>query len=236
MTLQRSQRLFVILSAFLITNAVIAEVVAPKSFSFFGRIMSSGVLMWPFVFIMTDLINEYFGRKSVRFATYVGMGMIAYLFFIVTLNTMVPAEPGSWLNDATFNRVFGSSLWIIAGSITAFLVSQLVDVLIFHAIRKRTQHRLLWLRATGSTIVSQLIDSFVVLFISYYLSGFKPFGETMEIALNEYVYKFLIAVAATPLIYLGHYVIDRYLGAELSQRLQRHSDKSLIPPDGPPIA
>ncbi|PIR20238.1 MAG: hypothetical protein COV45_06705 [Deltaproteobacteria bacterium CG11_big_fil_rev_8_21_14_0_20_47_16] len=236
MSFNKSQRLFVILVAFLITNAVVAEVVSPKSFSIFGRVMSSGVIMWPFVFIMTDLINEYFGKKSVRFATYVAMSMIAYLFFIVTVTTQIPAEPSSWINDLMFNRVFGSSLWIIAGSITAFLLSQLIDVTVFHAIRKRTRHRFLWLRATGSTIVSQLVDSFVVLFISYYLSGFKPFGETMAMAFNEYIYKFLIAVAVTPLVYLGHYAIDRYLGPELSLHLQQHSDKSRIPPDGPPIA
>ncbi len=235
MTLSRSQKLYFVLGSLFIADTLIAEVVAPKSILIFGRMMSSGVLLWPIVFILTDLINEYYGRKGVKFITYVGMGMIAYLFMAVSVNGWIPAEPNSWVSDSMFQRVFGSSLWIMGGSITAFLLSQLVDVTVFHYIRRRTKTRFLWLRATGSTVVSQFIDTFVVLFIAFYLSGFKPLDVTMTMALNQYVYKFVIAVAATPLVYAGHYAIDRYLGAEASHRMIESHENEPMPP-GPPIA
>lgn len=235
MTLTRSQKLYFIMGALFIADALIAEVVAPKSIMIFGRVMSSGVLMWPIVFILTDLINEYYGRNGVRFITFVGMGLIAYLFVAITVNGWIPAEPGSWVSDAMFNRVFGSSLWIMGGSIAAFMVSQLVDVTVFHLIRRRTRTRFLWLRATGSTVVSQFIDTFVVLFIAFYLSGFKPLDETMAMAINQYVYKFGIAILATPLVYAGHSMIDRYLGDEASHRMIESHLQDAIPP-APPIA
>lgn len=235
MTFTRSQKLFFIMGALFIADALIAEVVAPKSIMVFGRVMSSGVLMWPLVFILTDLINEYYGRNGVKFITFVGMGLIAYLFLAVSVNGWIPAEPGSWVNDAMYQRVFGSSLWIMGGSIAAFMVSQLVDVTVFHFIRRRTRSRFLWLRATGSTVVSQFIDTFVVLFIAFYLSGFKPLNETMGMAINQYVYKFGIAILATPLVYAGHYLIDRYLGDEVSHRMiASHTQDAM--PSAPPIA
>lgn len=235
MTLTRSQKLYFILGALFITDVLIGEVVAPKTITVFGAVMSSGVLMWPFVFILTDLINEYFGRRGVRFITFVGMGMIGYLFAAISFNAWIPAEPGSWISDAVFQRVFGASLWVMGGSITAFLLSQLVDVTIFHFIRRRTHARFLWLRATGSTVVSQFIDTATVVFITFYLSGFKSFGETQDIIMNQYVYKFLIALLATPLVYAGHYLINRYLGeAEARRMIEAHSADAV--PPGPPIA
>lgn len=231
----RSQKLYFIMGSLFIADTLIAEVVAPKSILVFGHLMSSGVLMWPLVFILTDLINEYYGSMGVKFITYVGMGMIAYLFMAVSVNGWIPAEPNSWVDDTMFQRVFGSSLWIMGGSIAAFLLSQLVDVGVFHFIRRRTKTRFLWLRATGSTVVSQFIDTFVVLFIAFYLSGFKPLNVTMTMAMNQYVYKFMIAVAATPFVYIGHYFIDQYLGAEAAHHMiERHENEAM--PPGPPIA
>jgi uncharacterized integral membrane protein (TIGR00697 family) len=116
--------------------------------------------------------------------------------------------------QASFAVMFGQGLWTIAGSITAFLVGQLIDVAIYHRVRRATGERMVWLRATGSTLVSQLVDSFVVLYIAFVL-GPQQWTIPLFLAVGtvNYLYKVVVAIAATPLIYLGHALIDRYLGA-----------------------
>ena len=191
----RSTRLFVLLTAFFVGNAVVAEFVGVKIFALektlglppfgwdlFGQTGSlsftAGVLIWPIVFILTDVINEYFGRRGVRLISYAAIAMISYGFLFayasihlspadwwVTVNT----ERGVPDMQAAYDNVFGQGLWTIGGSITAFFVGQLIDVNIFHRIRKATGERWIWLRATGSTAFSQLVDSFVVLYIAFVL-------------------------------------------------------------------
>ena len=105
------------------------------------------------------------------------------------------------------------------GSIISFLVGQLVDAYTFHFLRKLTQHKLLWLRATGSTIVSQLIDSFLILLIAFYFFGNWSLIEVISVGIIQYLYKIIIAILLTPLIYWAHFIIDRYLGKEFSKKV-----------------
>jgi uncharacterized integral membrane protein (TIGR00697 family) len=120
-------------------------------------------------------------------------------------------ESGGVYNmDVAFNRILGQGQRIIVGSLTAFLLGQLVDVFIFQKLRRATGNRWLWVRATGSTVVSQLVDSFVVLFIAFY--GVFATDQIVAIGITNYIYKFSVAILLTPVIYLGHYLIDNYLG------------------------
>ena len=116
-------------------------------------------------------------------------------------------------------------MWIIAGSITAFIVGQLVDVLIFHQIKKLTGEKYLWLRATGSTLVSQFIDSFVVICIAFYINPNYHWSWQMvaAIGLVNYTYKFVVALLMTPILYLVHSIIDAFLGKDLSDKLIRQA-------------
>ncbi|RMH65061.1 MAG: VUT family protein [Calditrichaeota bacterium] len=234
----KKERLFLYLAAFFVANAVLAEViggklivlgeVAPFMFldlGFFKTqigpfILSVGVFPWPIVFLSTDLINEYYGKRGVRQITNIAAAMIVYIFLVIFL-TMIPtaAEGISPVTEEAYRMVFGQSLWIIIGSITAFIVSQIVDVLVFHILRSRTGSRMLWLRATGSTIVSQFFDSVVILGIAFYLPGKINLAEYLGFALTNYSYKVAIAILITPLIYLGHGIIDRYLGKEEAHRM-----------------
>jgi queuosine precursor transporter len=240
----KSTRLFIILGGFFIANALIAELMGSKLFSleqtfgmqplnlrFFGEAFSfnltAGVLLWPVVFIMTDIINEYYGPKGVRFLSYFTIVLITYAF--VMFSAAINLEPaGFWAKDyykgvpdsnLAFSGIFGQSQSIIIASLVAFLVSQILDVLVFHKIKEVTGEKQIWLRATGSTLVSQFVDSFVVLFIAFYiaprLSGnIKPwtFTQVMAICIGNYIYKFVVAVVFTPVIYLVHGWIERYLG------------------------
>lgn len=222
---ERRNWLFIILAGLFITNAVTAELISnkliqvPIEFNLFGSHFGPfatiiGILPWPVVFLLTDLMNEFYGQKAVRRLSWITAGLIAYCFIIVGISLAIPAYeiPGSDLADnASYIKVFGQSQMIIVGSICAFLVSQLLDAFLFDKIKHKTGNRFIWLRSTGSTVVSQVIDSYIVLYIGFVLPGKMSFGTYMTVAPTNYILKLLIAISLTPLIYLGHYFMRRYL-------------------------
>ncbi|MFZ9587273.1 MAG: queuosine precursor transporter [Crocinitomicaceae bacterium] len=222
---ERRNWLFIILAGLFITNAVTAELISnkliqiPIEFNFFGNHIGPfativGILPWPIVFLLTDLMNEFYGQKAVRKLSWITAGLIAYCFIIVGISLAIPAYEikGSDLADnASYLKVFGQSQMIIVGSICAFLVSQLLDAFLFDKIKQKTGNRFIWLRSTGSTVLSQLIDSYIVLYVGFVLPGKMTFGTYMSIAPTNYVLKLFIAVGLTPLIYLGHYLVRKYL-------------------------
>ncbi len=249
-------RLFLVLAGFFVANALVAEFIGVKIFSLertlgfdpanmtifgvdgLGFSLTAGVLLWPVVFVMTDVINEYFGSRGVRFLSYLTVGLISYAFVMVFL--AIGIMPDSWwqnisgtLNDdpslhvkdmdLAFKKIFGQGLWIIVGSLVAFLVGQIVDVFVFQSIKRWTGEKKVWLRATGSTLVSQFIDSFVVLIIAFYIGGDWDLVRVLAIGTVNYIYKFLMAVVLTPVIYFVHYVIDNYLGKGDAARLKKQA-------------
>lgn len=244
----RRDNIFIILAGVFITNALVAEIIGGKLISVdlsFGPfnwepfVLSMGILPWPIVFIATDLINEYFGRKGVQKLSILTASLIAYGFLIIFLAMRVPAWEFSNVQDFEFNKVLGQSQLIIVGSITAFLVGQIVDVFVFWFLRERTGGKMLWLRATGSTVVSQLIDSFIVLGIAFYLPDVfnfydKPveklmtFNQFIAIGFTGYAFKLIIAVGLTPVIYAVHAAIDKYLGKDDAQKLIQHTAKKTL--------
>lgn len=213
----KKEIVFVILAGIFITNAVVAELIGGKLIQVGPFVMSIGILPWPVVFLTTDLINEYFGEKGVKKLSFITACLIAYAFLILFMATAIPAAKGiSPVNDEQFQAVFGQSMWIIVGSIIAFMVSQLIDVSVFWFFKNRTGDKKIWLRTTGSTIISQLFDSFIVLGIAFYLPGKIDFDTFLSSALVGYTFKLSIAIVLTPLIYLGHYLIKKYLNEHTS--------------------
>lgn len=238
-------RLFVFFAAFFVANALIAECIGTKLFSLekligtqpanvtlFGQsglafTLTCGVLLWPLEFIMTDIINEFYGPKAVRRISFIAVGLISYAFLMFYLAIHVPAadfwvtsrkEQGIPDMQNAFDSVFGQGMRIIVGSLVAFLVSQIVDVTVFHKIKQRTGEKYVWLRATGSTVVSQLVDSYIVLFIAF--SGIFTWQQILAIGMMNYTYKFLMALLLTPVIYLVEGRIERYFGPELTKKMK----------------
>lgn len=244
----RKQHLFVLLAAIFLTNALLAEMVGVKIFSAEALLgippaqiglfndwvldfnLTAGVILWPVVFITTDIINEYFGKKGVRTISFITAGCISFAFLAIWIITLLPPAD-FWLNvnsadaqgrpfdvDYAFGKIFRQGLGIIVGSLIAFLIGQLLDVMIFQKLKRITGEKKIWLRATGSTLVSQLIDSFVVLFIAFYFLAPSDsrwsVAQVASVGVINYIYKFGIAILLTPVIYLAHYWIDRYLGEE----------------------
>ena len=249
---QKRNKLFIVLAGIFITNALLAEMIGVKIFSAEATIglpaanidilgftmdfnLTAGAVIWPLVFITTDLINEYFGKPGVKRISYFTALLISYAFVVIFISIqLAPADfwidtnskdaAGNAFNiDYAFNKIFGQGLRIIIGSLVAFLLGQLVDVFVFQRLRRITGSKKLWLRATGSTLVSQFIDSFVVLFIAFY--GVFTNAQIVAIGITNYIYKFLVAIALTPLIYLGHGLIDRYLGKEQAERISSDAAK-----------
>lgn len=204
--------IYIILAGIFITNAIVAELIGGKLINVGPYVMSIGILPWPVVFITTDLINEYFGRSGVKKLSFITAGLIAYCFIVLWAAMGIPAADMEHnVTDSQFDAVFGQSMWIIVGSITAFLVSQLIDIAIFHYFKKRTGNKMIWLRATGSTVISQFFDSFIVLGIAFWLTGKMDTPTFIASGITGYVIKLVIAIVLTPLIYLGHSLIDNYI-------------------------
>lgn len=217
--------LFIILAGLFITNAVTAELISnklieiPLTFTIGGSTYGPfttivGILPWPIVFLLTDLLNEFYGKKAVQRLSWITSGLIGYCFIIVGISLAIPAVeiPNSTLADnRSFTLVFGQAQMVIIGSILAFLTSQLLDAIVFEKIKNRTGNRFVWLRSTGSTVLSQLIDSYIVLYIGFVLPGALTIEQFLTLAPTNYILKLLIAISLTPLIYVGHYVIRKYL-------------------------
>lgn len=239
--LTREVALLVILAGILLTSAAVAELVSVKLFqvrfyAFLGIdamfTLTAGALLWPVVFLVTDTVNEFFGRRTVRFISWLAAGLIAWLFLVVQGAIALPAASFSPVPADTFAFVFGQSGWIIAGSVAAFLLSQLVDVSVFHAVRRASRGRFIWARATGSTVVSQLVDSFVVIYIAFWLPGFfgqkaVTWGQAGEIAFSSFFYKVGVAIALTPLIYFAHWCVERWLGRDRAHELSEQAARGL---------
>jgi uncharacterized integral membrane protein (TIGR00697 family) len=251
---QRKNWLFIVLTGIFLTNALVAEIIGVKIFSLEALLklpqaqipfweenvldfnLTAGVLIWPIVFVTTDLINEYYGKPAVKRISLLGAILILYAFLTIWITTQLPPAdfwveinkaPGENFDiNYSFSRIFQQGLNIIVGSVAAFIISQLLDASVFEYLRKISGKRLLWLRATGSTLVSQLIDSFVVLYVAFYLLGGATKWSLLQVfsvGLLNYIYKFSIAVLLTPLLYLFHAIIDKYLGEEISEELVKEA-------------
>jgi uncharacterized integral membrane protein (TIGR00697 family) len=239
-SVQRHQQLYLVLCSIFLSNAILAEMIGVKIFSLEKLLevapaqlslpfnftldfnLSAGVILWPVVFITSDVINEYFGKSGVKRISYLTAILITYVFAAVFTSTQLPPAD-FWLEvnkvpghsdfdiNFAFSSVFRQGLGIIVGSVTAFLIGQILDAHAFHWIKSLTGSKHIWLRATGSTLVSQFIDSFVVLGIAFYLLGNWSLEQVLAVGMINYLYKFSVAVLLTPLLYLIHFGIDRYL-------------------------
>lgn len=242
-------RLFIFLGGFFIANAIVAEVIGVKIFSLEDTLgiakadfkllgvdhlsfsLSVGVIPWPVVFVMTDIINEYYGVKGVRFLSILTAVLIMFAFFVFYFAIKTSPDTGFWTGSyskegvpdmqAAYKAIFGQGMNIIVGSLSAFIIGQLADAFVFRRIKFMTGEKRIWARATVSTLVSQLIDSFVVTYIAFYIFRGVSFGQCTAWALTSYTYKFLIAILMTPAIYIIHWLVERYLGKEQAANMKK---------------
>ena len=240
-------KLFLGITAFFVANALIAECIGGKIFSLEGVLgiapanltifgesglsfnLTCGVLLWPLEFVITDIVNEYYGPKAVRRISLTAVSLIIYAFLMFYL-AMHIAPAAFWVGSkqadgipsmqGAFEAIFGQGMWIIIGSLIAFLVSQLVDAYVFHKIKQRTGEKWGWLRATGSTVVSQLVDSFVVLVIAFKIGNNWTWSFVIAVCIVNYMYKFSMALLLTPVLSFVENRIERYVGHETATKMK----------------
>jgi len=239
-------KIFIGFSAFFVANALVAEAIGmklfslekvfglqPANFTFFGEsglafTLTCGVILWPFEFVITDIINEFYGPRAVKRISVTAVILISYAFLMYFLAIALPPAK-AWIDSshaqgvdniqASFKAIFGQNMRIILGSLAAFLVSQAVDVFIFQKIKKVTGDKSLWLRATGSTLVSQLVDSYIVLIIAF--NGLFSWQLILAVGLMNYLYKSIVAVLLTPVIYFVERRIAKYVGDEVAIQMKK---------------
>ncbi len=244
----KSTKLFLGFTAFFVANALIAECIGtkifsleklfgltPSSFTLFGESglsfnLTCGVLLWPLEFVMTDIVNEFYGPKAVRRISYTAVILIAYAFVMFYGSIKIPpadfwitTNQSKGINNmqTAYNGIFGQGMWIILGSLIAFLVSQVIDVTVFHRIKKRTGEKYMWLRSTGSTLVSQLVDSYIVLIIAFKFGSNWSWPLVFAVGTMNYIYKFIVAIILTPVIVIVEKRIEKYVGHTTAMQMKQ---------------
>lgn len=222
MQLDTRGKLFLALSALFITSLVVGDLIGGKltGVPLFGSVhfLSVGFIPFPITFLLTDLLNEFYGKQAARTVTWVGFGMAVFTLVVVTVAVAVPWHPetltAEWsgLTPAPYEAVFASGRRILIASMTAYVVAQLIDIAVFHKLKSLTGGKLLWLRATGSTVISQLLDTVVIQSLVW--SDNLDVPKLVNLILASWLGKVLIALLLTPLIYAGHAFVERVLGIE----------------------
>jgi queuosine precursor transporter len=203
-----SQRVFVFLTALFVAALVAGDFIGGKFFSFAGRSFSAGIIPFPLTFVLTDVVNEFYGKAGARRLTYAGLLAAVFVWSTINLALLLPTAADSPISDQVFRSAFGTSARLYVASLAAYLVGQMLDIAVFQVLRRVTGHHHLWLRSTGSTVLSQAIDSLSVSFV--FLVGTRPFSFIVSNAANNYAGKLVMAILLTPLIYVGHSIIHRY--------------------------
>jgi uncharacterized integral membrane protein (TIGR00697 family) len=214
MKLDARGMLFVTLVGVFLTCLIIGNLIGNRLtyFTLFGRdwVVSVGEIPFPLTFILTDIINEFYGRKVARRVTLLGFAMTGLAILLIRIADLPRWFPGSQMTPEAYDNVFLGATFVQIASMTAFLTAQYVDIGVFFLIKKVTGQRLLWLRATGSTAVSQLVDTIVILTIA-----FGPLGAGFDAATlfsmitTSYLIKVLVAAGVTPIIYGLHVFLER---------------------------
>ena len=223
--LSTAQRIYLWLTATMVACLLIADITGVKLFQFtlWGLTVqhTCGMLTFPVTFLLTDLINEYYGRKAARRAIWIALAMGLLAFAVVNVALAMPRWDVPFnISEGSFEAVFANSRVMYIASLGAFLVGSLCDIWIFGWLKRLTGGKYVWVRATGSTVVSQLIDSFVVTYLAFSLgrqlfptdAAPMPMNEVLKTAVTGYVLKFVIALGLTPMVYLGRAIMTYHFG------------------------
>lgn len=224
------QRLYLWLASIFITALLVANIVGSKFFHFGTLTLGSteifiehsvGMFAFPVTFLLTDLLNEYYGPKGARRVTLLGLAMSLLAYLFITAGVIAPPAPAgrTFVDEAMFDTVLGASGRMIIASMVAYLAGQLTDIWTFGTMKRLTGGRFVWLRATGSTVISQAVDSLSIMSVLYFFQrladGTHPdLAFTLIAAAKGYVIKFAIAVGITPLIYVGRWIVRAWFGLE----------------------
>ncbi len=209
-----SQKLFIYLGAVFVSCLLLGDVIGGKIISTPLGPVSVGIIPFPVTFLLTDIINDFYGRRGARFLTLLGFYMALVAWVLLQLTTLMPVDRSTYFTQAEYAKVFGGSAQLFVASMVAYLVGQYLDIHVFHFWKALTQSRHLWLRSTGSTIFSQAVDTVAINVIFGRVTAGWAWGFIGEKIGREYLIKFVIAVGLTPVVYALHGAIVRGMGIE----------------------
>ena len=196
-------QLYLVLSGIFIASLVTCNLIANKfvtvDLGFKVFIVSAGILPYPLTFLVTDLISELYGQRKANLVVFSGFIASLFVLLFLWLGGQFNSIPNSLVSDEIYNSVFQNAWRLIAGSMIAYLFAQFVDVRIFHFWKKLTDGKHLWLRNNGSTIVSQLVDTTLVICILFL--GVWKTDQILSAIIDGWIFKMLMALLDTPIIY-----------------------------------
>ena len=211
---------FLLVAGLFVAALVVCNLIANKFVSvdlgFLGFsepfVVSAGVLPYPVTFLLTDVLSEIWGRRRANQVVVVGFVASVFVLGVLMLGAMFPAIAGSNVDDATYDTVFGNTVRVVLASMVAYLLAQLVDIRIFHFWKNLTKGKHLWLRNNASTVLSQFLDSLLVVLVLF--GGQQDMGWMWNTVLDLWLFKALVALIDTPLFYFGTALAERWLGVD----------------------
>lgn len=228
-------KLFVVLVVVFSASLLLGDIIGGKTLSTVLGPISVGILPFPVTFLLTDVVNDFYGRAGARFITFVGFGVAMYAYFILQIGTRLPVDASTYFTQVEFEKIFGGSAVLFVASMIAYLLGQFLDIHVFQFWKRLTQSRHLWLRATGSTVISQLVDTITIntLFWGWtatasadsFLAKMDTSARWTWIAQKigrEYGIKVLVAFMLTPVVYAIH----RWIIAQLKIEAAAHEGAS----------
>ncbi|MBN2458399.1 queuosine precursor transporter [Candidatus Woesearchaeota archaeon] len=191
-----------LLLGFMILALVLSNFLGTKITTILGVRVSVGIFFVPLMFLITDVIAEVHGKKKAREFVYISVFCLLFMLLMTWVAIKMPPNP-TWGNQEAYASVFGSTLRMTVASVIAFMLSQFHDVWAFHFWKEKTKGRFLWLRNNLSTLISQLIDTTVFMFVAFYHINPKftvPF--IISLIIPYYLFKVAFAILDTPFVYL----------------------------------
>jgi queuosine precursor transporter len=226
-TMTASHKLFVVLSAIFVSCLLLGDVIGGKTIATPMGPISVGIIPFPVTFLLTDVVNDFYGRRGARFITFLGFGMALLAYVILQLGTWLPVHNSTYFTQEEFSKIFGGSAQLFVASMIAYLIGQFLDIQVFQFWKALTQSKHLWLRATGSTLLSQIVDTVVINVIFWgwtaasdpnsflgKMDSSSRWGWVFAKILREYLIKVVVAVLLTPVIYAIHELVVRVLKIE----------------------
>jgi uncharacterized integral membrane protein (TIGR00697 family) len=221
--LRLAHRIYLVLAALFVCSLVASNLIFQKfffwnPFGWFRFEISVGLLPYPLTFLITDLVSEIYGKRKANDLVMAGIFASVFSLAIIYVADRVPAIENSPIGNATFSRVFGASAIAVGASMTAYLFAQFVDIHIYHFWKKVTHGKMLWVRNNFSTVFSQFIDTFSVLFLLCSFEVLK-WEQFTGLLIAGFLFKVLVALFDTPLLYGGVAIFKKIFGLKTGEEL-----------------
>lgn len=222
--LRLANRIYLVLAALFICSLVVSNLILQKffywnPFGWFNFEISVGLLPYPITFLVTDLVSEIYGRRKANDLVLAGIFASVFSLGIIAVADVAPAIEASPIQDALFTKVFGATTIAVIASMSAYLFAQFIDIQIYHFWKRLTNGKMLWLRNNFSTIFSQFVDTLCVLLLLCF-NNIIPWENFKSLLIAGFLFKMLVALIDTPLLYAGVYLFRRLFGLEVGEEIE----------------